>query len=101
MIPLDQLQQLWDDNRVSQKRLAGILIEIIARAGPATNPRYQGGTSRYLKLLTPSGYHIGTVHEIVMPDGAVPHSHPHDYTLPSPDCSRVRCPDPNDPKTRE
>ena len=39
-------------------------------------------------MLTFNGQHIGTIHEIVAPDGAILHSHPKDYTLR--DCSRVR-----------
>jgi hypothetical protein len=54
----------------------------------ATNPRYAGGASVIVKLVTPNGQHIGTFHEIRMPDGSVPHSHPKDYTKR--DCSRVR-----------
>lgn len=71
-----------------EKRAAGILTEIIARDDAATNPRYVGARSRILKLLTANGQHIGTLHEIVMPDGATPHSHPKDYTRR--DCTRVR-----------
>ena len=40
--------------------------------------------------MTANDRHVGTLHEIVMPDGAVPHSHPKDYTRR--DCSRVGAP---------
>lgn len=50
--------------------------------------RYSGGASRIVKVMTLNGRHIGTVHEVVMPGGEVPHSHPKDYTRR--DCSRVR-----------
>ena len=73
---------------MSEKRLSGAFIEIIVHERPAHNPAYAGGSSRIVKLLTRSGQHVGTVHEIVMPDGTAPHSHPKDYTLR--DCSRVR-----------
>lgn len=33
-----------------------------------------------INLLTENGQHIGTIHEIRMPDGTVPQSHPKDYT---------------------
>ena len=49
--------------------------------------RYAGGVSRIVKLMTANNRHVGTLHEIAMPDGAVPHSHPKDYTRR--DCSRV------------
>lgn len=70
------------------KRASGLLHEVIAHQEAATNPAYEGGVSVHVKLLTSNGRHIGTIHEIRMPDGAVPHSHPKDYTLR--DCSRVR-----------
>ncbi|MCC6381229.1 MAG: hypothetical protein IT304_01915 [Dehalococcoidia bacterium] len=72
------------------KRAAGTFMEIVAHDAPASNPLYRDGRSRIVKLITRGGQHVGTVHEIVMPDGAVPHSHPKDYTLR--DCSRVRLP---------
>ncbi len=70
------------------KREARIFVEIIAHSTQATNPAWQGGESRIVKLVTRRGRHLGTVHEIVMPDGSIPHSHPKDYTLR--DCSRIR-----------
>jgi hypothetical protein len=70
------------------KRAAGVLTEIIAHERPARNPAYAGGRSLIVKLLTRSGQHLGTVHEIVMPDGSVVHGHPKDYTRR--DCTRVR-----------
>ena len=57
---------------------------------PARDPRYAGGVSRIVKLMTANDRHVGTLHEIAMPDGAVPHSHPKDYTRR--DCSRVGAP---------
>jgi hypothetical protein len=81
---------LWVENAVDEKRQRGVFIEIIARRDPATNPRYIGGESRYVKLLTSTGWHVGTVHEIVLADGALVHIHPKDYTRR--DCSRVRPP---------
>jgi hypothetical protein len=84
-----EVQRLWDENQVEQKRRAGLLLEIVADSTAATNPRYANGRSLIVKLLTPTGQHIGTVHEIVFDDGRPsPHSHPKDYTLR--DCSRVR-----------
>lgn len=83
--------RLWEDNDVSKKRASGLLLESIASPSRATNPQYAGGESRFVKLLTSGGQHIGTLHEIVMPDGSVPHSHPKDYTLR--DCRRVREPE--------
>lgn len=73
---------------MDEKRAGRVFLESIAFNGPATNPRYVGGESRYVKLLTRNGYQIGTVHEIVLPDGSIPHRHPKDYTLR--DCTRVR-----------
>ena len=82
------MQRLWDANHVSQKRAAGLLVEIIAGSVAANNPAYSGARSIIVKLLTQHGRHIGTVLEIVYEDGRMPHSHPKDYTLR--DCSRVR-----------
>ena len=82
------MQRLWNENQVSQKRAAGLLVEIIAGSVEASNPAYSGATSIIVKLLTQNGRHIGTVHEIVFGDGRIPHSHPKDYTLR--DCSRIR-----------
>lgn len=65
----------------------GTFREIIAYRSAANNPRYQGGPSLIVKLLTPNGQRIGTLHRITMPDGTVPHEHPKDYTMR--DCSRV------------
>lgn len=70
-----------------EKLRNGILSEIIAYRSPANNPRYVGGISEIVKLLTPNGRHIGTLHRITMPDGSVPHEHGKDYTLR--DCSRI------------
>jgi hypothetical protein len=70
--------------------MLGILIEEIVAESAATNPLYAGGISRIVVLRTPRGQHIGTVHEIVLADGEIPHSHPKDYTRR--DCSRVGSP---------
>jgi hypothetical protein len=86
----DVFERLWQDNALDAKRRNGVFVEIIARRDRATNPRYTGGESRYVKLLTSSGWHIGTLHEIVLPDGSVAHSHAKDYTRR--DCSRIRPP---------
>ena len=69
------------------KHADGTLRSIIVHERSATNPAYADGTSRIVKLLTANDQHIGTVHEIVMPDGTVPHSHPKDYTRR--DCERI------------
>ena len=70
------------------KRAEGIFREVIVHQSRAGDPRFLGGISRIVKLITVSGQHVGTVHEIVMPDGTIPHSHPKDYTRR--DCSRLR-----------
>lgn len=57
------------------------------KSSPATNPRWIGGTSRIVRVFTNKGQHIGTFHEIVLPDGSVPHSHPKDYTRR--DCTKI------------
>jgi hypothetical protein len=71
-----------------EKRRAGLLIEEVRWEGSARDPALPGVRSLILKLKTPSGQHIGTVHDIVNADGTLRESHPHDYTLR--DCSRVR-----------
>jgi hypothetical protein len=70
------------------KRASAILRDVIVHRRPAGDPRWAGGESVIVKLLTPRGQHIGTLHEVRMPDGSVVHSHPKDYTRR--DCSRVR-----------
>jgi len=85
-----ELEGIWNDNRMPVKRTEGVLTEVVVHEVPAGDPRYRGGSARTIKLITPNGRHIGTVHEVVMPDGSVPHSHPKDYTRR--DCSRVRAP---------
>jgi len=85
---LDDLERTWNDSRMPVKRTEGVFVEVVAHQAPAGDPRYRGGVSVIIKILTARGRHIGTVHEIVMPDGSVPHSHPKDYTRR--DCSRVR-----------
>lgn len=85
------LNTLWESNGVSDKRESGALTSRVAYRSSATNPEYRGGESRIVVLTSPNGHHIGTVHEIVMPDGSIPHSHPKDYTRR--DCSRVRAPE--------
>ena len=84
----DTLESLWNNSRMPTKRTQGILLAAIVYQSPAGDPRYIGGISRIVKLVTARGQHIGTLHEVVMPDGSVPHSHPKDYTQR--DCSRVR-----------
>ena len=69
------------------KRADGTLRDLIVHETPAGDPRYVGGTSRIVKLMTANEQHIGTLHEIVMPDGTVPHSHPKDYTRRN--CERI------------
>ena len=88
LISVQELERLWRDNGLADKRDRGLLFEVIAYVSAAGDPRYVGGISRIVKLMTPRGQHIGTVHEVVMPDGLRPHSHPKDYTTR--DCSRVR-----------
>lgn len=64
--------------------------EVEGKRAPATNPLYDGCTSRILKVKTARHHqHIGTLHEIRHADGSpTGHRHAADYTLP--DCSRVR-----------
>src|SRR5687768_11893994 len=87
-----EFDHLWISNRVLEKLGEGLLIESVADDVPASNPRYAGGRSQIIKLSTTAGWHIATLHRIVMPDGSIPHEHPKDYTLR--DCSRVRIEEP-------
>ena len=97
VISLTDLEMLWHDAGVDAKvDTEALYLELIdLEDTPATNPRYEGGLSRFYLVKTSSHHrHVGTIHRIEMPDGLVPHSHPHDYTRR--DCSRCRVPDPND-----
>jgi hypothetical protein len=94
-VPASDLQRVWKDNRMDEKRATGELVEAIVRRGPATNRKYIGGESRIIKLITPERRrHVGTIHEIVVAEGSIPHSHPKDYTRR--DCSRIRAPEPGE-----
>ena len=84
----DELQRLWDENRISQKRTEHLFSEIIAYETPAGDPALPGVRGVIIKLLTPKGQHVATVHDIVNADGSIRDSHAHDYTLR--DCTRVR-----------
>lgn len=88
VVPYEVLVREWEQARVAYKRESGILSAIVADTSDAKNQRYHGGTSYIVKPLTPSGQHIGTLHEIMLPDGSVPHTHPKDYTRR--DCTRIR-----------
>lgn len=88
LVSSEELLAQWLAERMNRKRTDGLFTEIVAHSVPARNPRFSGGDSRIVKLVTASGYHIGTLHEVVLPDGSVPHSHPKDYTRR--DCSRMR-----------
>lgn len=88
VLSASELETLWATAAVDAKIASGTLHTIIVATAPATNPIYFGGTSRILKVLTPNGQHIGTVHEIEAPDQGVLHRHPKDYTRR--DCTRVR-----------
>ena len=88
VIPADELLRLWRQNRMPEKRATGLLSEIVAYATSAGDPELPGVRAVIIKLLTPKGQHIGTVHDIFNADGTLRESHPHDYTLR--DCSRVR-----------
>lgn len=84
------MDRIWAENAVDRKRREGLLVAVIVNPSPARNPRYSGGVSHFVKLLTRNSQHIGTLHEIVLPDGTVAHSHPKDYTRR--DCVRLRIP---------
>ncbi len=73
---------------MAEKRANRLLSEIIAYEAEARDPALAGVKGVIVKLLTPKGRHIGTVHDIVNADGSVRESHPHDYTRR--DCTRVR-----------
>lgn len=75
---------------MEEKRARGVFEEQTVYSSPAGDPRYTGGTSNIIKLLTKNGNHVGTVHEIRLPDGSVPHSHPKDYTRRDGTRARVR-----------
>ncbi len=75
---------------MSEKRANRLLSEIIAHEAEARDPALAGVKGVIVKLLTPKGQHIGTVHDIVNADGSIRESHPHDYTRRN--CSRVRIP---------
>jgi len=90
IVTAEELQRLWDENRVSEKRAAGAFLERVSWHSPARDPRMAGAWSAYVRLYTPDGFHIGTLHEVLYREDGRPagHSHPKDYTLR--DCSRVR-----------
>jgi len=88
IVPDAELARLWTEGNVTAKRAAGVFLEIPVYQAPARDPNRAGVWAILFKLLTPSGQHIGTVHDIIGPDGAVLDSHPHDYILR--DCSKVR-----------
>ena len=88
IVSAEELDRLWSDNQMTEKRTASVLIESITWQGRAGDPKLLGVTSRIVKLLTAKGRHIGTIHDIVSSDGTITESHPHDYTFR--DCSRVR-----------
>lgn len=87
IIPRDEFELLWNSQEMPEKVAAGLFEERIKETS-ATSPRFVGGRSLIVKLVSSNGFHIGTIHRIVMPDGSVPHEHGKDYTLR--DCSRVR-----------
>jgi hypothetical protein len=88
VIPADELLRLWRENRMPEKRATGLFAEIVAYTTPARDPALPGVRAVIIKLLTPKGQHIGTVHDIINADNTLRESHVHDYTLR--DCSRVR-----------
>ena len=94
-LPADEFEREFLAARLLEKRNSNVLKAIIVDERPATNPLFHGGVSRIVKLLTPNGQHIATLHEIVMADGATPHCHGKDYTRR--DCSRVRPAEPEPP----
>lgn len=75
---------------MTEKRTLGLLSESIADDRPAGDPALPGVRAIIIKLKTPKGQHIGTVHDIVNADGSMRESHAHDYTRRN--CSRVRIP---------
>lgn len=88
VISMPAIRRLWAENGLDEKLESGDLHPIVVHETLAMNPTYAGGRSRIVKVFTVNGQHIGTVHEISLPDGSVPHRHPKDYTLR--DCTRVR-----------
>jgi hypothetical protein len=93
-IPFADFQRLWLEQDLPAKLRRGQFQEIIAYQSRAHNPWYKGGEFFIIKLLTPGGQHIATVHRIVLRDGSVPHEHPKDYTRR--DCTRVFPSEPQD-----
>jgi hypothetical protein len=91
MVSRAEFNLLWDTADMPAKIVAGVFTED-TKESAATNPRYRGGRSVIVKLISRGEHHIGTIHRIVMPDGSIPHEHPKDYTLR--DCSRVRIEEP-------
>ena len=87
-LPRDQFDSEWANSNMPAKCTGGTFHTEIVHEVAASNPAWVGGTSRIVKLMTANNQHIGTLHEIVLPDGTVPHSHPKDYTRR--DCSRIR-----------
>ena len=71
VVPSAELDALWAANAIDRKRASGMLLESIVHRAAARNPRWIGGEARIIKLITASGQHIGTMHEVVTAGGDV------------------------------
>jgi len=83
-----ELRAIWDANDMNRKRQSGLFTEIIASVKPARDPARSGVRAVYVKLLTASGKHIGTVRDLIGPEGTVIETQVRDYPLR--ECSRLR-----------
>ena len=85
-VPAEALERLWLDNDMPRKRTEGALREVKVYESEARDPRLRGVRSLIYKLLTPSGQHLGTVHDIFNADGSLRECHIHDYVAR--DCAK-------------
>src|SRR5690606_25352980 len=91
IISQEELDQLWAENDVAAKRASGDLIDVpTGYESKPGDPTLRGARGPFVTLMTPSGQHIGTIHEVFKPDRSFWHSPPHDYV--DHDCQKWKRP---------
>jgi hypothetical protein len=82
LVPLEDLQRMYQALQLSDKIRRGGLGSAVRRDDPAKAAYALGGRSRIVKhVRTDDGTHILTTHELITQGGVTVHHHPKDILI--------------------